>query len=102
MKRKIFVQFLLGTFFLAQAAGQPGKVAASSSLENSIMLFEGDELLSISLRFDLTNYTRKKPTADYLKAVITFHLNEKDSINKNIRLLSRGVFRNENCYLPPM
>lgn len=87
---------------MVQAAGQTGKVTGSSSLENNLKLFESDELLNISLRFDLTSYTRKKPTEDYLKAVITFHLNEKDSVNKNIRLMSRGIFRNENCYLPPM
>jgi hypothetical protein len=102
MGKKILIQFFIGTFFLLQAYGQTGKEKSSSASERSIMLFESDELLNISLRFNLTEYTRKKPKEEYLKAVITFHINEKDSVNKDIRLRSRGVFRNENCSLPPI
>lgn len=102
MGKKILIQFFLGTVLLLQTFGQSGKESVSSSAERGLLLFESDELLTVSLRFNLTEYTRKKPKEEYLKAVITFHLNEKDSVTKTIRVQSRGVFRNENCSLPPM
>ncbi|HEY5124623.1 MAG TPA: hypothetical protein VIK14_12895, partial [Ignavibacteria bacterium] len=68
----------------------------------SFRLFEDDKPLEISLRFDMTAYLRTKPKEDYLKAVITFHLSKTDSINENIRLRTRGQFRNQNCYFAPI
>ena len=65
-------------------------------------LFESDELLEITLRFDLSTYTREKPKEDYLKANITFHLSNTDSVSQDIRLRSRGEFRNQYCTYPPI
>ena len=39
---------------------------------------------------------------EYLNAILTYHINEKDSINKEIRLKSRGEFRNGYCSFPPL
>jgi len=68
----------------------------------SFGLFEDEELLEITLRFDLSTYFRTKPKKDYLKANMTIHLSDTDSINKDIRLRSRGIFRNQYCKYPPI
>jgi hypothetical protein len=65
-------------------------------------LFTNEVPLELDLRFDITHYTRKKPKEEYLKAILTYHLNDKDSVNKEIRLKSRGEFRNGYCSFPPI
>ncbi len=65
-------------------------------------LFTSDDLLELSLRFDVTAYKRKKPKDEYLDAVMTYHISRDDSINKNIRLKTRGEFRNGHCAFPPI
>jgi hypothetical protein len=106
MKKRLILWSFLVVSTVLSTFGQKNNNASSSSMpENSkkvMRLFEGDELINISLRFDLTNYIRKKPKEEFLKAIMTFHISETDSINKNIRVRSRGENRNQTCYMPPM
>jgi hypothetical protein len=68
----------------------------------SFRLFEEDKIIKITLRFDLSTYFRTKPKDEYLKANITFNLSKTDSISKNIKLRTRGYFRNQYCTFPPI
>jgi hypothetical protein len=74
----------------------------SDTLDNDFGLFTNSEVLDLSLWFDITQYTRKKPKEQYLDAVLTYYLTPEDSINKKIRLKSRGEFRNGFCDFPPV
>jgi hypothetical protein len=65
-------------------------------------LFEESDPIEITLRFDMNTYLRTKPKEDYLKANMIFHLNENDSIVRNIKLRTRGEYRNINCYFAPI
>jgi hypothetical protein len=76
--------------------------SAADTISNDFGLFSEDEILNLSLRFDLQEYMRKKPKEDYMKAVLTYHINEKDSLNKDIKLRSRGISRNDICSFPPL
>jgi len=58
--------------------------------------------MEITLRFDLSTYWRTKPKNDYLKANITFHSGKTDSVSRDIRLRTRGEFRNQNCFFAPI
>ena len=106
MNKRIFLPVYLLTFLILPVLGQNAKTHARSSKQDnsvkSFRLFEDDSPLEISLRFDMTTYLKKKPTEDYLDAVITFHLSKTDSINGNIRLRTRGVFRNNYCDFAPI
>lgn len=75
---------------------------ANDTLSNDFGLFTNDEVLNLTLRFDITNYKRNKSKDEYLKAILTYHINDKDSINKEIRLKSRGEMRNGYCDFPPV
>jgi hypothetical protein len=86
----------------SQADTIPNPLDVVDTLGQDFGLFTKDEILDLSLRFDLTHYKRKKPKEEYMKAILTYHINEKDSINKDIRLKSRGEFRNGYCDLPPI
>jgi hypothetical protein len=78
------------------------QTAIPDSTLRSFRLFEDDKLLELSLRFDLTKYFRTKPQSEYLKAKILIPLNATDTISKNIKLKTRGVFRNSYCFFPPI
>jgi len=103
-KMTLFLPLAL-VLFVSPAAAQEEdpseKYAVSDTLEDFGM-FTHDDLLELSLRFDVTQYTRKKPKEEYLDATLTYHINETDSVNKEVRLKSRGEFRNGYCSFPPL
>ena len=76
--------------------------AIPDTLKNSFRLFEEEKPLEISLRFDLATYFRAKPQEEYLKTNITLYISKTDSITKDIRLRTRGVFRNQYCRFAPI
>jgi len=106
MKRKLFLNLCLLTLFVFPVFGHGDKIGGHSKISDgskeNFGLFEDDKLIDITLRFDLTSYFRTKPKEEYLKANITFHLSETDSINSDIRLKTRGVFRNRYCHFAPI
>ena len=106
MKKRIFFQAYLVIFLAFPVFCQNDNAGTQSAIPDTsnkhFGLFEDDKILDISLRFDLTTYLRTKPKEEYLKTVITIHLSKTDSINEDIRLRTRGEFRNENCYFPPI
>jgi len=106
MKTKIFFQVYIVTLLISLLTGQNNyslaQTVISDSSKKSFRLFEDDKIIEITLRFDLSTYLRTKPKKDYLTASITFHLSKTDSINKDIRLRTRGVFRNKYCLYPPI
>jgi len=69
---------------------------------NTFKLFEDNEILELTLRFDITEYMSDKPDKEYLDALLTCYYNEQDSINKNIRLRARGNYRYRTCEFPPL
>jgi hypothetical protein len=106
MNKNILLFFFL-TFSAAMPAfGQNDTIvnpyAANDTLSNDFGLFSNDEVLNLTLRFDITNYKKKKSKDEYLKANLTYHINDKDSVNKEIRIKSRGEMRNAYCDFPPV
>jgi hypothetical protein len=106
MKRKISILICLVIFLISHVQGQNDDTGSQKKEPDqsytSFRLFENEDLLEITLRFDLSTYFRTKPKNEYLKANITFHLSETDSISKDIRLRTRGIFRNQFCRYPPI
>jgi hypothetical protein len=106
MKKKIFSHICLTFFFVLSASAQIDTVyhplEVVDTLQQDFGLFTNNEVLNISLRFDVTNYRRKKPKEEYMDGLLTYHISEKDSINKNIKLKSRGEMRNGYCDFPPI
>jgi hypothetical protein len=106
MKRIILIQAFLAFILILPASGQtdsiPSSHQASDTLDADFGFFTNDELLNLALRFDTKEYIRKKPKEEYLPAVLTYYINDKDSINRTIKLRSRGEFRNAFCDFPPL
>jgi hypothetical protein len=106
MNKLILFLFAFSCYCLLPASGQNDTInnpyAVVDTLHESFGLFESDELLKISLRFDISYYKKKKPDIDYLDAILTYYPGKEDSISKKIQVRSRGVFRRIYCDFPPL
>ncbi len=105
MKSTCFL-FVLVLFFNLFALSQNDRPETPYDLVDTLQedfgLFTDEEVLNLAIRFDITKYKRKKPKDEYLKAILTYHISKDDSINKKIKLKSRGEFRNSYCSFPPI
>lgn len=100
IKHYIFILLVAATIHThAQNFGEEG---ISDTIPLNFGLFEDDEILKLSLRFDIKNYTRKKPKEEYMKATLLYHISDTNTIKKDLKLKSRGNFRNEYCAFPPI
>ena len=106
MNKVVWIQFILITFFILPAFSQndtlDSPLSAVDTLRHDFGLFVKDDLLRLTLRFDIKEYIRKKPKDEYMNATLTYYVNENDSISREIRIKSRGIFRNDYCQFPPL
>ena len=104
MKKIYSLVILLALLSFGQVTAQddPAEKYAVNDTIDDFGLFTGDDILNLSLRFDMNTYRRKKPKDEYMDAIMTYHISKDDSINKNIRLKTRGEFRNGYCAYPPI
>jgi len=65
-------------------------------------IFDSDELLELSLRFDITTFKRVKSKEEYLPALLTCYFNNTDSITKEVSIRARGNRRHDICSFPPV
>ena len=78
------------------------RYAVSDTLQEHISLFESDELLEISLKFDITRYRKKRDDTEYLPAVLIYHTSPADSIVRQLKVKPRGITRLSICDFPPL
>jgi hypothetical protein len=115
MGKKIFICILAIIFFSGSSYSQDKKKNTKSDAPKStksdtlkkqkkekkdLHLFDSNEVLNITLRFNLSTFIRKKSKTEYLDAVMTINPGEKDSIRTNLKLKARGEIRNVICYFP--
>lgn len=98
----IFAISLTGTFLQGQEAELPMADTIEYTLDDNLGLFEGDEILDVTLKFDISSLMKKKSEDEYLDGEITFYLGESDSLRQAIKIRGRGNRRNELCNLPPL
>jgi hypothetical protein len=99
----IFLLGLLSHTAFGQIDSENTKFAVKDTQNLNIRLFDSNDPLEISLRFDITTYKRERSDTNYLEAILTYHTTKTDSINKNIKLKARGeILRTAICDLPPM
>jgi hypothetical protein len=78
------------------------KKQKQNTSEKKLSLFDSDELLEITLRFDLTGYLKKPSKGESFDADLTIHYSKTDSLNKKITIKYRGTSRYERCKFPPI
>ena len=106
MKKKLSLIVVLSGITILSSFSQAHPVsdqyAVSDTLDEDIKLFESDELLEISLMFDITHYRRNRDDTEYLPATLVYHTSPTDSIVRNLRVKCRGITRLSICSFPPL
>lgn len=104
--KKLYTLIILSGILILPASGQKDTVDVTyevkDTLNKNLRLFESDELLKLTLRFDINAYKKEKTDTVYQNAILTYHLSETDSINKEIKLRARGELRRNYCDFPPI
>ena len=67
-----------------------------------LSLFDEEELLEVSLRFDLSGFLKKPDKNQTFDGIMTFHFSETDTLARKVTIEYRGKSRYERCRLPPM
>lgn len=106
MKSYCLATLLISLLTATQVYGQTDTLNVTFELKNDlkehIRLFESDDILELTLRFDITTFKRKRSAEEELDALLTIHLNDTTSINKEIKLRARGIMRKSYCDIPPI
>ncbi len=106
MKKSLLFLILLSGISTITAFGQLDSLnmryAVSDTVREDIILFDSDELLEISLKFDITHYRRKKDESQYYDATLIYHTSPSDSIVKTLKVRPRGISRLSICDFPPL
>ncbi len=69
--------------------------------EEYFSLFEGEDLLEVSLYFDLTKFLKKEERDQTIDGRMILHLGETDSLERKVTVKYRGQSRYERCKYPP-
>lgn len=75
--------------------------AVTETIGKETALFKDDGIFDITLKFDITDYQKRKDDKEYLDAQISYTSNNT-IITKQIKLRSRGEFRRKFCEMPPI
>jgi len=66
-----------------------------------LSLFEEDDLLEVSLRFDITKFVKKAERDQSIDGIMTINFSQTDSLESKVTLKYRGQSRFERCRYPP-
>lgn len=69
--------------------------------ERYLSLFEEEDLLEVSLRFDVTKFVKKAERDQTVDGIMTMHFSQTDSLESKVSIKYRGQSRFERCRYPP-
>lgn len=111
MKSKVILILLAGvlcTYSFSQDPAVPREAISHEVYqeqptdEQGMNLFASEELLEMTLTFDIREFIRTKSRSKYQDATLTVNESENDSITQQIRLKARGEMRCSYCSFPPI
>jgi hypothetical protein len=103
MKRLIFILFSLIGLLSIPAFSQYDTLDVVYPVDsNDIRLFSSDEVLEMTLAFDIRTFRRKRSDTLNLPAVLTYYTSDTDSVTKELKVRARGEYRRTFCDLPPI
>ncbi len=79
-----------------------GKQPGEGSAKRYLPLFTNDDILNVSLRFDLSGFLKKPDKNQSFDGVMTFRFSETDTLDRKVTIQYRGQSRYERCRFPPM
>ncbi|MCU0461600.1 MAG: hypothetical protein MUF36_06255 [Bacteroidales bacterium] len=103
MRKTLIINLIAFFSLFLQAYSQNDSIELSGFLpSNQAGLFDTDQLLEITLQFDISYFRKVKPDEEYQDAILTYYTENHDTIIKKVKLRSRGNFRRNNCEFPPI
>ncbi|MDZ7633774.1 MAG: hypothetical protein U5L72_04810 [Bacteroidales bacterium] len=66
-----------------------------------LSLFEDDDILEVSLLFDVSSFLKKADRNQSLDGILTMHFSQTDSLESKVTVKYRGQSRYERCRYPP-
>lgn len=106
MKKLTSILFFLSLFSVCSLRGQtdtiPAEFAVADTQDVETTLFDTDDVLDISLKFDISYYKRKRSDVEYIDAILQYNTSPVDSVIKNIKVKARGEMRRNYCDFPPL
>ncbi len=76
--------------------------ATEHGVKNGFDFFASDELLEMTLSFDVREFLRTKSQPENLDASLTVKLSDTDSLSQQIKVKARGEMRRTYCAFPPI
>ncbi len=100
MKRIIFLTvFILA---VANSYSQRDTIDVVYDISRKVPLFENDDSIEFTLRFDITTFRKERSEDEELSGILTYHFSDGDSVNKEIQIKARGNMRKSYCDMPPI
>ena len=97
----LFLVITPSTFF-GQDNPTDAQNVKGDSLKRKFILFGSDDILNVSLQFDLTTFLKKNLKTGSLDGIIAFALSETDTIDRKVKIKHRGNYRYRTCGFPPI
>lgn len=104
--RCCFFLLLISEFSIQTLHGFPGNQVAdkpkSDSLSQKLNIFDSDEIIDVSLSFDITAFQKKSDKAGSFDGIMIFHPGQADSLSRKVTIKHRGEYRFQTCAFPPI
>lgn len=101
MRQAIFLTSIL-LLIAGRAAAQYENVPTfEDTVEVYEGLFEYEDPLHLTMKLDLKTFKKTRRQEKYQPAEMTCHVNDTFQVTHPVRIKARGVFRRDNCTLPP-
>ena len=96
---------LLTGILLCFAGGLTAQIDYQPTFEDTLQVYEGlfeyEEPLHLTMKFDLKTFKKTRRDEKYQPAELTCQVNDTFQITHPIRIKARGIFRRDNCTFPP-
>ena len=66
-----------------------------------LSLFEDEDILEVSLHFDVSKFMKKADRDQSIDGIMTMHFSQTDSMERKVTVKYRGQSRYERCRYPP-
>jgi len=105
-KRTIICLIFLLIFAPASVFGQDNPIdqqaVKSDTTKKKFRLFGSEDILNVSLQFDVSTFMKKNLKTGSLDGIIAFALSDYDTIDRKVKIKPRGEYRFRTCGFPPI
>ncbi len=88
--------------FFGQDKQTDQQALKSDTIKKKLTLFGSDDILNVSLQFDISTFLKKNLKTGSLDGIIAFTLPDNDTIDRKVKIKPRGNYRFRTCSFPPI